>query len=344
MLPKEAMFVDSARIKVRAGDGGNGCVSFRREKFVPRGGPDGGDGGNGGNVFIVAKDGYTTLYDCQERHYFNAQRGAHGSGKNKHGRNGRDLKVLVPPGTVVSDAVTGEQLADLVRPGQEFLAAKGGKGGKGNAAFKSATNRAPRQVEEGAPGERRHLALTLKVLADVALVGLPNAGKSTLISSITAARPKIADYAFTTREPNLGVVDTDHIFFFTVADIPGLVEDAHRGRGLGIKFLQHAQRAKALVLVIDVSEDAALPASEALDVLMREMELFDPSLPKRVAIVVGNKMDLVYSEEGLSELTHACESKGIKLELVSALTGQGLGQFQSTLTSLMATEGAFVDA
>ncbi len=336
------MFVDSATIRVKAGDGGAGCVSFRREKHVPRGGPDGGYGGKGGDVTLVAREGLKTLFDCQERHYYKAKRGSHGSGNNRRGKSGPDLVVPVPPGTIVSDAQTGEQLADLSGPGAEFAAARGGRGGRGNTAFKSSTNKAPRKAEPGEPGESRMLRLTLKILADVALVGLPNAGKSSLIAAISAARPKIADYPFTTTEPNLAAINTDNIFSFTVADIPGLVEGAHSGRGLGIRFLQHIQRAKVIVLVLDASGSAPIRAIEASEILIAEMTHFDASLPGRIGFAAANKIDLECSKAMLSELRNFCQRRCIKLFEVSALTGEGLGRFVDALSSRVSLREAVV--
>ena len=336
------MFVDSATIRVKAGDGGAGCVSFRREKYVPRGGPNGGFGGKGGDVILVAREGLKTLFDCQQRHYFKAERGRHGSSNNRTGKSGPDLIVAVPPGTIVADAQNGEQLADLSRAGAEFVAARGGKGGRGNTAFKSSTNRAPRSSEPGQPGDSRILRLTLKILADVALVGLPNAGKSSLIAAISPARPKIADYPFTTTTPNLAAMNTDNIFSFTVADIPGLVEGAHSGRGLGIRFLQHIQRVKVIVLVLDVSKSASIAASTAGEILIAEMTHFDPSLPERIGLVAANKTDLECSETVLNELRDFCRTRGFALFMVSALTGDGLGRFVDSLTSKMSLREAVV--
>jgi len=336
------MFVDSATIRVKAGDGGDGCISFRREKFVPRGGPDGGDGGNGGDVILVAREGLKTLFDCQEQHYYKAKRGGHGSGNNRHGRNGPRLVIPVPPGTVVSDAQTGEQLADLSRPGAEFLAARGGRGGRGNVAFKSSTNRAPRTAEPGRPGESSILRLTLKVLADIALVGLPNAGKSSLIAAVSAAQPKIADYPFTTREPNLATINRGNIFSFTIADIPGLIEGAHSGRGLGIRFLQHIQRAKVLVLVVDVSRAASVPARKACETLESEMAYYDRSLLDRIGFLAANKTDLDCSDAALTELRRFCAERNVEMFEVSALTGRGLGAFVDALSSRILLREAVV--
>jgi len=329
------VFVDSARIRVRAGDGGNGCVSFRREKFIPRGGPDGGDGGDGGDVILAATEGYKTLLDCQQQHYYKAGQGAHGSGSNKHGKNGATIVVPVPPGTLVTDQSTGEVLVDLIRPGDTLTVAKGGKGGRGNATFKSSTNRAPRRFERGRPGEAAFLLLTLKVLADIALVGLPNAGKSTLISAISAAQPKIGNYPFTTRAPNLGTINADNVFSYTIADIPGLVEGAHTGKGLGTRFLQHVQRAEVLVLVLDVSDAALAPAADACRILFNEMSQFEASLPDRVAFATANKTDLECSPSTMAGVREFCRERDIHLIELSALTGEGLEEFVAALSSRM---------
>ncbi len=336
------MFVDSAVIRVKAGDGGSGCVSFRREKFVPRGGPDGGDGGKGGDVIIEARDGLKTLYDCREQHYYKARRGGHGRGGNQHGRSGAALVIPVPPGTIVSDPETGEQLADLLWPGASFIAARGGRGGRGNAAFKSSTNRAPRSAEPGQPGEARILRLTLKTLADIALVGLPNAGKSSLVAAISPARPNIADYPFTTKEPNLGTVRVGDAFSFTVADIPGLIEGAHLGRGLGIRFLQHIQRAKVLVLVLDVSENAQVSPVRAYRILEAEMGHYDISLPCRIAFVAANKIDLPCSQAKLDELRRYCAEMRVEMFEVSALTGLGVHALVEALSARVRPTEAFV--
>ena len=247
------MFIDEAKITVHAGDGGHGCIAFRREKFVPRGGPSGGDGGNGGSIYLVANDQENTLLKFRYNHAFRANRGRHGEGSNEHGKSGDDLEISVPLGTVVFDFETGELLHDFTEPRERVLIASGGKGGHGNAHFASSVNRAPSRAQDGRPGEQKTLRLELKLLADVGLVGFPNAGKSTLISSISAARPKIADYPFTTLEPHLGVVAYDQDKSFVVADIPGLIEGAHLGHGLGIQFLRHIERTRLLLHLVDVS-------------------------------------------------------------------------------------------
>ena len=247
-------FIDETIITVRSGDGGRGCVSFRREKYVPRGGPDGGDGGKGGDVVLEATSRKRTLYDFRFKREFKAPGGKHGQGKQRTGKNGGDLIIKVPPGTVISDVETGETFKDLVEPGESFTLAHGGEGGRGNARFKTATNRAPRHAQPGRPGQMRTVKLELKLIADVGLVGLPNAGKSTLISAISSAKPKIADYPFTTLTPNLGVVQTGYGEPFIVADIPGLIEGAHKGAGLGIRFLKHIERTRILVHMIDAAD------------------------------------------------------------------------------------------
>ena len=259
------MFIDEVRIKVKAGDGGNGCLAFRREKFVPRGGPSGGDGGRGGNVVLVANPNYNTLLHFRFNPEHSAERGRHGEGSNRTGREGDSIEIPVPIGTVVYDADTGDQLVDFTEPDQRFVVAKGGRGGRGNARFVSSTHQSPTEHEDGKPGEEKHLRLELKLLADVGLVGYPNAGKSTLIARISAAKPKIADYPFTTLEPHLGVVSAnDDYTSFVVADIPGLIEGAHEGHGLGIQFLRHIERTRLLVHLVDVSESSGRDRSMIL--------------------------------------------------------------------------------
>ncbi len=317
------MFYDTAKIYVKAGDGGNGCVSFRREKYVPEGGPDGGDGGRGGNVVLRADEGLRTLVDFRYQRHYLAGRGQHGMGKNKHGKSGEDLVIRVPAGTVVRDAGTGETLADLVDHGQEVVVARGGRGGWGNARFAGPVNRAPNFAEKGEPGEERWLELELKLLADVGLVGFPNAGKSTLISRVSGARPKIADYPFTTLVPNLGVVDLGEGRNFVLADIPGLIEGAHRGAGLGHQFLRHVERTRLLVHVIDAAGTEGRDPIEDFHVLNRELSLYNPALAQRTQIIAANKMDLPGAEQNLQRLQ---EALGNQYEIfpVSALTGQGV--------------------
>jgi len=314
------MFVDYAKIYVKGGDGGNGIVAFRREKYVPMGGPAGGDGGRGGNVVLVADEGLSTLMDFKYRRHFKAERGAHGQGKNMHGASGEDLVIRVPVGTVVRDDSTGEVLADLIQPGKEVIVARGGRGGRGNARFVSSVNRAPNIAENGEPGEERWIRLELKLLADVGLVGFPNAGKSTLISVISAAKPKIADYPFTTLVPNLGVVQTRHHESFVVADIPGLIEGAHQGAGLGHDFLRHIERTRVLVFVLDTAETEGRDCLQDYLVLRQELEAFNPELAARPFLIAANKMDLPEAQANLKKLQ---DEFGNAVLPISAATGQG---------------------
>ncbi len=291
-------FVDEAIIRVEGGAGGNGCVSFRREKFVPLGGPDGGNGGRGGSVWLEADAALNTLVDLRHRRLFRAARGRHGMGSDRNGRGGEDHIVRVPAGTLVHDADTGELIGDLTEPGQRLLVARGGAGGLGNAHFKSATNRAPREATPGEPGEARELRLELKLLADVGLVGLPNAGKSTLIGAVSAARPKVADYPFTTLHPHLGVVETGAGRGFVMADIPGLIEGAAQGAGLGVRFLKHLARTRLLLHLVDMAPvDPAADPAAAVRQVEAELEAYSPELAARERWLVLNKMDLVPVEE-----------------------------------------------
>lgn len=283
-------FVDFARIHVKAGDGGAGAVSFRREKFVPKGGPDGGDGGRGGSIVLRANAHLNTLLDFHFKKNYKAERGAHGQGANKTGKSGKDIILQVPVGTLVRDATTGELLGDLIADGQEVVVARGGLGGRGNAAFATATNQAPREYEVGEPGEEREIELELKLLADVGLVGFPNAGKSTLISVISAAKPKIADYPFTTLAPNLGIVRVDEGASFVVADLPGLIEGAHAGKGLGVQFLRHIERTKVLVVLLDATREDIVADFRTLQ---REMKLFNKALLEKPYIIAVTKTDLL---------------------------------------------------
>jgi len=317
------VLIDQARIFVKAGDGGNGCASFRREKYVPAGGPDGGDGGKGGDVIFEVDQGLSTLIDFTRRTHFIAERGQHGQGSNKHGRNGEDLVVRVPPGTQVKDD-EGRLLADLVAPGQRWVAARGGRGGRGNARFKSPTRRAPAFFEKGEPGEERWLRLELKLLADVGLVGYPNAGKSTFIAAVSKARPKIADYPFTTLTPNLGVVSLGPGESFVVADIPGLIEGAHRGVGLGHEFLRHIERTRVLLYVIDASGLEGRDPCDDLRVLRRELSLYQPELAQRPSLVFANKMDLAEARAHVDRLKEVAAEMGAAFYSGSAATGEGL--------------------
>lgn len=312
-------FVDLVQIQVRAGDGGSGIISFRREKFVPKGGPDGGNGGRGGSVILRANRHMTTLLDFQYRHNYNAPNGAHGEGARRTGRSGDDVRVEVPEGTIARDTATGEIVADLLRHGDEFVVARGGRGGRGNCEFATSVDQAPRRYEQGEPGEERALELELKLLADVGLVGLPNAGKSTLISVISAARPKIADYPFTTLVPNLGIVRVDEGKSFVVADIPGLIAGAHQGKGLGLQFLRHVERTRVLVFLLDATR-ASL--REDLDVLMNELRLYDASLVNRKSIIVITKIDAV-DDETLRFLKKEAFGRK-KVTAISAVSGAGV--------------------
>ncbi len=322
------MFVDEVDIRVSAGDGGRGCVSFRREKFVPRGGPDGGDGGNGGSVFLLASSHLNTLVNFRFHPEFNARRGGHGQGSNRHGRNGEDLDLEVPVGTVAyrmaADGTAGEQVADLTEEGQRVLIAQGGHGGRGNSQFATSTNRAPRRADPGYPGEAWALRLQLKLLADVGLVGYPNAGKSTLISRISAAKPKIADYPFTTLTPHLGVVRLDADRSFVVADVPGLVEGAHRGHGLGHRFLRHIERTKILVYMVDVSSASGREPADDLAVVRRELELFRAELLERRQLVAATKIDAIDDPERLERLRAKADEWRLPMFPISAVTGQGV--------------------
>jgi GTP-binding protein len=322
------MFVDEVDIHVSAGNGGNGCLSFRREKFVPRGGPDGGDGGAGGSVYIVATPTKNTLIDFRYHPEFEAKRGAHGQGSNKTGHGGADLEIPVPIGTLVfdKDPETGEPtpLADLTAEGQRVLVARGGRGGRGNARFVSSTNRAPRRTEPGEEGEERFLRLQLKLIADAGLVGFPNAGKSTLISRISAARPKIAEYPFTTLSPNLGVVSLPDDRSFVVADIPGLIEGAHQGHGLGHQFLRHVERTKVLVHLVDVSGASGRDPVQDFDTIIDELRLFDPKVAAKPMIVAASKMDAVDDQSRVDALERHVRDRGLALIPISAVTGSGV--------------------
>ncbi|HYV84926.1 MAG TPA: GTPase ObgE [Patescibacteria group bacterium] len=318
------MFIDQARIVVRGGPGGNGCVSFRREKFVPRGGPDGGQGGDGGDVFIVADRSLKGLNSLRFGKVWAADRGRHGEGSNRAGKDGGDLVVRVPPGTVVLSAEGTETLADLVHVGDRFLAAAGGRGGRGNASFATSTHQAPRESEPGTPGEERELLLELKLIADVGLVGFPNAGKSTFISAVSAARPKIADYPFTTLQPHLGVVDLGQFRSFVVADIPGLIEGAHSGHGLGTKFLRHVERTRVLLHLVDVSEASGRDPVRDLEIIDAELAAFSAPLARKPQIVVATKVDTRPPASRLEALERFCAGRGLPFHAVSAVSGEGV--------------------
>ncbi len=318
-------FIDEAKIFVKAGDGGRGCVSFRREKFVPKGGPDGGNGGKGGNVVFVAEGRLSSLLDFKYKREYEAGRGAHGEGSLRSGKDGRDLRIKVPIGTVIKDLDTEEVLADLVTDRQKYLCCRGGRGGKGNAHFKSSTYQAPRFAQPGEQGDEKNLKLELKLLADVGIIGFPNVGKSTLISRISAARPRVADYPFTTLVPQLGIVKFGGFGGFVIADIPGLIEGAHEGRGLGIKFLKHIERTRLFIHMLDVSPFNVRDPKEDYEVVNRELRSFKAELSERPQVLVLNKIDITPPER-TAELLNFFNALGIKVFQISAATGQGLDE------------------
>ena len=333
------MFVDYAEIQVKAGDGGKGCVSFRREKYVPKGGPDGGDGGDGGEVIIGVDSNLTTRLDFKYKKFYKAEDGGQGKGKNQHGKKGESVVIKVPPGTIVGDLKTGKVLADLISEDQKVVVVKGGKGGRGNTHFKTSTDQSPRKFEPGEKGEEKKLFLELRILADIGIVGFPNVGKSTLLSKITKAQPKISSYPFTTLSPNLGVVKMSEKTFpgekeyldFVIADIPGLIEGAHKGKGLGLEFLRHIKRTKILLYLLDVtSEDL----SADFKTLQKEMKLYDSELLKKPSIVVLNKIDLLSADKkkivGFSTDVKICK--------ISALTGEGVSKLLQILGSYFKKE------
>lgn len=328
------MFIDRSKIQVIAGDGGNGCLAFRREKFVPRGGPSGGDGGNGGDVYIECTDRVNTLLHFQYKRVFKAQRGRHGEGDNRHGKDGEDIVLQVPPGTQMYREPGSELLHDFARTGERILVARGGRGGRGNARFATSTNQAPQRTEPGGQGEQLELSLSLKLIADVGLVGFPNVGKSTLISRISSAKPKIADYPFTTLVPHLGVVRVEEFRTFVVADIPGLIEGAHDGRGLGDQFLKHVERTKVLVHVIDVSNEERNPVAD-YKAILKELALFNPELLERKQLIVAAKMDVLADPRRLSRLKAMCTRRKLPFLGVSAVTGQGIRELIGKLDSML---------
>lgn len=332
---REAPLVDTAEIEVRAGAGGNGIISFRREKYVPRGGPDGGDGGRGGHVLVEADPRLFTLIDFRYRRHFQAGRGGHGSGARKRGADGEDVAVRVPVGTVVYDAGTGELLADLGAPGMRVRVARGGRGGKGNARFASPTRRAPQLAERGEPGEVRRLRLELKLLADAGLVGLPNAGKSSLLARVSAARPKIAAYPFTTLAPNLGVVRLGPEESFVLADIPGLIEGAHRGAGLGLDFLRHVERTRVLIVVVDTGAQDGVEPERALEITERELEQYRPELLTLPRVVAASKMDLEQAGRRWPAFRRHVQARGLEAFPVSAATGEGVRALMARVMALL---------
>ena len=326
-------FVDEVRVRVEAGDGGNGCVSFRREKFIPRGGPNGGNGGDGGSVILRTDPGLSTLLDLSYPQALRAGRGEHGRGKDQHGARGADLVLRVPVGTLVHDADTEDLVADLDTPGKSAVAARGGHGGRGNMNFATATNRAPRRAEPGTHGERRELRLELRLLADAGLVGFPNVGKSTLIRAVSAARPRVADYPFTTLVPHLGVVRIDEERSFVLADVPGLIEGAHRGQGLGARFLRHLARTAVLVHLLDVSGLTGRDPLQDFDAINRELQLASAELAAKPQLVVVGKLDLAETRQHLPTVRAALEARGIHVYAVSGATGEGTRELMQAVVA-----------
>ena len=318
------MFIDSARIAVRAGDGGRGCIAFRREKYVPRGGPSGGDGGNGGSIYFEGSDQLNTLLQFRFRRLFKAGRGEHGMGSNCHGHRGDDLVIKIPVGCVVFIEGHGNPLHEFLKNGERIVVARGGRGGRGNARFATSTMQAPRIAEDGSPGDEFQLTLELKLLADVGLVGFPNAGKSTLLSVISAARPKIADYPFTTLTPHLGMVRLDEERDFVVADIPGLVEGAHDGRGLGDRFLRHVERTRLLLHLVDVADTCTEDPIERMSAIRRELELYSPALAAKPQIVVASKTDAAITAVHFKRLQNYCKKRKLDFAGISAVSGKGV--------------------
>ncbi|PFH90227.1 GTPase ObgE [Bacillus sp. AFS088145] len=334
------MFIDQVKIYVKGGDGGNGMVAFRREKYVPKGGPAGGDGGRGANVVFIVDEGLRTLMDFRYKRHFKADRGQHGMSKNQHGKNAEDMIVKVPPGTIVTDADSGELIADLTMDGQTAIIARGGRGGRGNSRFASPANPAPEIAENGEPGKERNIKLELKVLADVGLVGFPSVGKSTLLSVVSSARPKIAEYHFTTIVPNLGVVETEDNRSFVMADLPGLIEGAHQGVGLGHQFLRHIERTRVIVHVIDMSGLEGRDPYEDYLTINQELKEYNLRLTERPQVVVANKMDIPESEENLIKFK---EQVGDEVQIfpISAVTRQGLRDLLFTVADLVETTPEF---
>ena len=324
-------FIDQAKFFVKAGDGGKGCVSFRREKFVPRGGPDGGDGGRGGSVIIESSNRLQSLIDFRFKSHFKAERGVHGKGKDMHGRKGKDCILTVPVGSIIKDSETGEVLVDFNEDGERYVAAHGGKGGLGNPHFSSGTNRTPRIATSGIEGEEQWLRIELKLIADIGLVGLPNAGKSTLLSKLSAANPKVAAYPFTTLEPQLGVLHLKYRKSCIIADIPGLIEGAHEGVGLGFKFLRHIERTRILLHVLDASSEQVL---DDFEVVAKELAAYNDELANRTTLVILNKADIA-NEEELGSLRQQLQEKGLDSLVVSGLTGEGIEKLKERIEEML---------
>ena len=332
------MFLDEAKITVKAGDGGCGCLAFRREKFVPRGGPSGGDGGRGGHIYVESTLRHNTLIQFRYHRIFKAQRGEHGMGSNCHGKDGQDLVIQVPVGTILFDEDVQEMLHDFTQPNERVLICHGGRGGRGNAQFATSVNRAPRRFEYGFPGESRNLRLELKLLADVGLVGLPNVGKSTLISRLSSARPKIGDYPFTTLEPNLGVVLLENFRSYVVADMPGLISGAHLGHGLGIQFLRHIERTKVLVHLVDLSDVHGRNPAEDFETVNRELQAFNAAILQKPTLVVGAKLDAMDDPSRLEALRSLAAEREIEFCAVSSVSGAGVEELKYKLAEMV--EGA----
>jgi len=329
-----ARFFDKVKIWVKGGRGGNGCMSFRRERGVPRGGPDGGDGGDGGSVILKVDKRLSTLIFFHYHHHFRAGKGEHGKGKDKHGRKGESIFLKVPPGTLVKDE-KGEILADLKTEKDELVVAQGGKGGRGNAQFKSSTHQVPRETEEGEEGEERCLILELKLIADVGIIGAPNAGKSTLLSKISNAHPKIASYPFTTLRPHIGIVRVDEARSFVAAEVPGLIKDAHLGKGLGDRFLRHIERCKILIHLVDVGSPSSIDAIDRFQMINRELENYNPNLLKKPQIVVANKMDLLGAKMRFLKFKEKLNKQEFPLLPISAIKGEGLRQLIGKIAILL---------
>src|SRR5262245_44573236 len=333
-------FIDEVQIRVQGGDGGRGCVSFRREKYVPRGGPNGGDGGHGGDVVLAVDPGLGTLLDLSYPQQLRAGRGEHGRGKDQYGARGADLVVRVPAGTLVHDEESDELLADLRQPGDRAVVARGGRGGQGNMHYATSTNRAPRKAQPGLPGERRDLRLELRVLADAGLLGFPNVGKSTLIRAVSAARPRVADYPFTTLVPHLGVVRVDDERSFVLADVPGLIPGAHEGHGLGARFLRHLSRTAVLVHLIDASGLTGRDPLDDFDAINRELALASPDLAAKPQIVVVTKLDLAETRDALPAVRRRFAERGIVLHAVSGVTGEGTSELMARIAAAVAAARA----